>query len=52
MFQQHKVKISEVQKRKLQRAVRGGGGKKTPVAVILRLKKNELDCEKNAIREN
>ena len=43
MFQQHKVKISEVQKRKLQKAVRGGGGKKAPVALILRLKKNELD---------
>ena len=45
MFQQHKVKISKVQKRKLQRAVHGGGGggKKAPVALILRLKKNELD---------
>ena len=39
MFEQHKVKISEVQKRKLQKAVRGN----STAAVILRLKKNELD---------
>ena len=42
MFQQHKVKISEVQKRKLQKAVRGGK-KSLATAVIIRLKKNELD---------
>ena len=44
VFHQHKVKISEVQKRKLKKAV---GKKKNNIssatAVILRLKKNELD---------
>ena len=39
MFEQHKVKISEVQKRKLQKAVCGN----STAAVILRLRKNELD---------
>ena len=39
MFEQHKVKISEVQRRKLEKAVRGT----STAAVILRLKKNELD---------
>ena len=44
VFQQHKVKISEVQKCKLKKAI-NSGKKSSATAVILRLKKNELDGE-------
>ena len=43
VFQQHKVKISEVQKRRLKKAVNNGKKLSSATAVILRLKKNELD---------
>lgn len=42
-FEQYKVNISEVQKHKLQKAVHGGKKSSSARAVILRLKKHELD---------
>ena len=42
VFQQHKVKISEVQKRKLKKAVGKKNNISSATPVILRLKKNEL----------